>query len=310
MRYIPDLVHEEKKILKDYFKGESKAHYKMSKASSTFAYLGFFFLIITSIVFIKHPVLLTIIILLAIIVVPNGHYWIEKTFRFRFKLPIKLAVCIPMLIACFTLAFYYMSLDEKAELDHQLVLKEQERKRVEEEKIAQERKEKLIVYLDSAMMLSKAGHLDKALLVVDSAFIFAVDDENKKMLSEQRADILVIGAEKLIEKYQYKKAIPILDDVISAQYNNRNALYNRAICLSKIGNTKDAVRDVKKAMGLGHPDAEKLHEKINPLLKRITGYHTVCCDGSTSYSSGRGTCSHHGGVCGTAPDYEKYRKYE
>lgn len=27
------------------------------------------------------------------------------------------------------------------------------------------------------------------------------------------------------------------------------------------------------------------------------GFSTLCCDGTISYSSGRGTCSHHGGVC-------------
>ncbi len=29
----------------------------------------------------------------------------------------------------------------------------------------------------------------------------------------------------------------------------------------------------------------------------IDGFSTLCCDGTISYSNGRGTCSHHGGVC-------------
>lgn len=34
----------------------------------------------------------------------------------------------------------------------------------------------------------------------------------------------------------------------------------------------------------------------------------ICCDGSRSYSTGRGTCSHHNGVCTWLYDYKKEKR--
>src|SRR5690606_41486298 len=93
--------------------------------------------------------------------------------------------------------------------------------------------------------------------------------------------------------------------------SNDELLYSRALCYSKSGQTADAVRDCRKAMKLGNKEANKLHEKINPIKKRIAYYVTRCCDGTTSNAKGRGACSHHGGVCNwNEPVYEEYRKYE
>lgn len=64
-------------------------------------------------------------------------------------------------------------------------------------------------------------------------------------------------------------------------------------------------------MKMGSTEAEKSYNKFNPLRKKVISYTTRCCDGTSSSSKGRGTCSHHGGVCNwNEPIYEEYRQYE
>lgn len=58
--------------------------------------------------------------------------------------------------------------------------------------------------------------------------------------------------------------------------------------------------------------AEKGDKEACANLRELTAktrYYTqsVCCDGSTSRSTGRGSCSHHGGVCRT--EYIPYKEY-
>ena len=67
-------------------------------------------------------------------------------------------------------------------------------------------------------------------------------------------------------------------------------------------NTIQAIHYLRKAYNLegkGGNACQLLREETRQRV--VTGYYTysVCCDGTTSSSTGRGTCSHHGGVCST-----------
>ena len=108
---------------------------------------------------------------------------------------------------------------------------------------------------------------------------------------------------------QYKQAMEECAAVMRQDARKGGAWYERALCYVAQGKKKEAVDDLRQAMELNYPEAAGLYDKINPVKRRIAGSHCVCCDGSISYSSGRGTCSHHGGVCGTEYDYETYREY-
>ena len=87
-------------------------------------------------------------------------------------------------------------------------------------------------------------------------------------------------------------------------------LYYRAKCNIKIGKTSLGINDLDSARTNGYKPAERLYNQVNPIRKRITGYITLCNDGTTSGATGRGACSWHGGVSEwNHPIYEEYRKY-
>lgn len=67
---------------------------------------------------------------------------------------------------------------------------------------------------------------------------------------------------------------------------------------------KTAKKYLKKAAELGDSESCDIYRDITAATKY--SYYSRCCDGSTSYSTGRGACSHHGGVCGTIREPYKY----
>ncbi len=68
---------------------------------------------------------------------------------------------------------------------------------------------------------------------------------------------------------------------------------------------------IETKVGLNkYEDIGGLFGQKNPLVKRISHYITLCCDGTTSYSTGSGTCSWHNGVCDWKyPVYRNVPKY-
>lgn len=81
-----------------------------------------------------------------------------------------------------------------------------------------------------------------------------------------------------------------------------NLLISIANSYSGANNKYQAIVYYKKAYeleGKGGAACELLRDIT--AQKVITGYDTysVCCNGSTSRATGRGACSHNGGVCGT-----------
>lgn len=133
---------------------------------------------------------------------------------------------------------------------------------------------------------------------------------DKERITKEQINISSIKTFDLVKAGKYQKALPELNNLIAQDVTNSDLLYNRAICYSKSGKIQEAVNDCKAAIQLSNKDAEKLHDKINPIKKRVSYYITRCCDGGTSNAKGRGACSGHGGVCNwNEPVYEEYRKY-
>lgn len=110
---------------------------------------------------------------------------------------------------------------------------------------------------------------------------------------------------------KYNLAVLGFSEAIKEGFNLSETYFKRAECFIKLKETQLAVNDLKASIKLGNQKASELHDKINPELKKFVGYTTRCCDGTESHSSGRGACSHHGGVCNEyEPVYKTYRKYE
>lgn len=155
------------------------------------------------------------------------------------------------------------------------------------------------------------GEIDLALLELDKADLLAEKDAEKADVNRIRIEISLTKTKQLMEKHQYNMAIDLLTSVYVLDTSNTNVLYQRANCFVKVKRMEEAAKDAKKAMILGHTNAGKLYDKINPLERRIAYYCTLCADGTYSQATGQGACSHHGGVARrNYPVYEISRKYE
>lgn len=159
--------------------------------------------------------------------------------------------------------------------------------------------------------LYRKGEIDLALLELDKADLMVENAAEKADVNQIRIEVSLVKTKQLMKRHQYNMAIDLLTSVQLLDTSNTNVLYQRANCFVKVKRIEEAVKDAKRAMILGHNDAGKLYDKINPLKKRIANYCTLCNDGTYSQATGQGACSHHGGVARwNYPVYETSRKYE
>ncbi|GGB18700.1 hypothetical protein GCM10011511_48130 [Puia dinghuensis] len=202
--------------------------------------------------------------------------------------------------AAIPLAFHYAEID-----------KQDEKGKSEIARNDQQKKDSLNFYIQVSTKLEKEHKTDEASNELHRALGFASSKDEKDLIAKDSLDIAITEAIDLVKSRKYLPALDKLNRLIGENSPNSNLLYNRAICYSKTGKIQEAVTDCKSAIQLGNKDAVILHDKINPIQKRIAYYTTQCCDGTTSTAKGRGACSHHGGVCSwNAPVYEESRKYE
>ncbi|WP_343785849.1 hypothetical protein [Wandonia haliotis] len=168
--------------------------------------------------------------------------------------------------------------------------------------IEMNRIDSLHFYTNIADSLFEKKKLKEGINFLDSALNFANYNDEIKILKERVVH--------LVSLKRYEAAIEDYSTLIKSEEESKDYYFERAICYKNRNEIPLAVDDLRKAIRLGHEEADKLHNKINPIRKRISYYVTRCCDGTTSNSTGRGTCSHHGGVCNwSEPVYEEYRKY-
>ncbi|MDB2656568.1 DUF3761 domain-containing protein [Crocinitomicaceae bacterium] len=174
-----------------------------------------------------------------------------------------------------------------------------EKRRQEEERIRVEKLEGYVILSDS---LYNEGAIEQSIVQLDSALLISTKETGK--LSYRKAGYL-------FKVRQYELSTEWYQASIDNGFKKDTCYYIRALCYEKLRDRQSALNDLKRAINLGHDDADKLHDRINPERRKISGYNIRCCDGSISYStSRRGTCSHHGGVSNwNEPVYETYRKY-
>lgn len=142
----------------------------------------------------------------------------------------------------------------------------------------------------------------KALKYLEVADSFYICNPNASLLKGRT----------LMNLKRYKESISVLEGIIGRSSELNDDIYlNIGICYLKMGNRPKAVFNLYEAVKLDNTEAEEIYDKVNPKLKKVIGYYTKCCDGSSSSATGRGACSHHGGVCNwNAPIYSEERKYE
>ncbi|CAD0009911.1 hypothetical protein [Flavobacterium chungangense] len=311
MRYIPNLIPEESKVLKDYFKGSVYHKKKSGSLQPFFRWIGGAIFILFALAYLKHPLLTILFGFIGFIIIPPGHSWIEKKFRFSFTTKIKSILGCGIFLFSVPILGHYDTVDKLEAQQLKLKKDKEEKVRLETQRREQIRNDSLVFYLDASSKLADNHKTSEALKKLEKANSFAKLPSDIDKIAIEKNKIASIKTFDLVKSKNYKLALPALNELISKEGNNPNLFYNRAICYSKTGKIKEAVYDCKTAMELGDKNAEKLYNKINPIKKRIAYYVTRCCDGTTSSATGRGACSHHGGVCNwSEPVYEEYRKYE
>ncbi|MBL7799850.1 MAG: hypothetical protein JNL95_03915 [Chitinophagales bacterium] len=311
MRYVPNLIPPKSKVLKDYFKGDV---YQSSEQNKLHLFLGWFFgfvFLFAAFALLKHPLVSVLLALLAFVLLPPIHSWIEKTLRFRLTAKMQSIAGAILFVGTIPLQGHYNRIDKIEEVQLRLLHEKDEKIKVENEQKDQIRKDSLAYYIQCGSDLTQLHKTDEAIKKLDHALLFANHSTEIEQVEAKRTEISVLKTDDLIQIGKYQSALQELEKLALSSGNNSDILYKRAICLSRTGRIQDAINDCKSAIQLGSGDAEKLYNQINPIQRRVSFYITRCCDGSSSNAKGRGACSHHGGVCDwNEPVYEEYRKYE
>lgn len=311
MNYVPNLIPEKSRVLTDYFKGErNAATRKNSQRDALMWTLGIPFLF-AALASIAHPLLFLVLGFAGFVLVPPGHKLLEHKLRFRLTNKVKTITCGMFLILALPLGIRYADADKETARQQQLLQEQTAKEKAITAHKEQQRKDSLIYYIEQSRQLSRQHKIDEANKQLKQAMIFASTPSDQDLIAKEKTGIATIRTTDLLKTGKYRDALPEIDALLAVDPSNADLLYNRAVCYSKTGNIKDAVNDLMPLVKAGNADAEKLHNKINPVRKKIVGYETLCCDGSMSSARGRGACSHHGGVCDwNHPIYEEYRKYE
>ncbi|MBZ4190645.1 tetratricopeptide repeat protein [Niabella beijingensis] len=312
MKYVPDLIPERSKVLPDYFKeGPPCKPAKKSKASDVLMWIlgAIFFLF--ALISIRHPALFILHGLIGFILIPPGHNYLERNLHFILTSKIKTITALALFIASIPLMDYYQKIDRKIAHEKKLAAE----KKAKEDAIAAEqdrqRADSLTFYVQQSTQLIEKRKIDDAEKKLKYALSFASTQEERKSIAKQQITIATIRTEDLVKAEKYKAALPKIDSLLNSDPQNTDLRYNRALCYAKTGKIAEAVSDLKPLIEAGNTNAQKLHNKVNPIRKRITGYITLCRDGTTSNARGRGACSWHGGVKDwNYPIYEESRKYE
>ena len=306
MKYVPNLIPEHSRIKFDDDFQKIEAKKKSSSFINILSSIG------ASIFFISSLATIftrfwegSLFLAIAVILLPQGHKWIEKAGRFKLTWLIKTCMFLLLYIPASFLSIEYNEREnEIARLEKIKQDKKTEEARLatlRAEKIERSRKDSLNYYISKADNAVKVNKMAAAILLTNSALNFAGSESN--ILVHKRASIQ-------LKAKQYKDAITDYTTLISSGHSLNDTYFERALYFNKLNKKQEAVNDLKRAIELGNKDAEKLHEKINPLKRRVTYYVTRCCDGTTSSAKGRGACSHHDGVCNwNDPVYEEYRQY-
>lgn len=311
MKYVPDLIPKDIKVLPDYFKGNIYASSTKNKLVSILFYISAAIFFIAAIATIKHPLLTLLFCSIGCILLPQGHRWLEQQFRFTLTPKIKSVFIAVLLVAAVPFIGQYQKIDKQEAYEFQAKTEKEAVHNLAVEKQEQQRKDSIHFYLQSAATLEKSSKIDEALSTINYTSNFSPTETERTQINNAKNHVLALKTFVLVTQGKYQEAIPELTSYLSSDPRNSDLLYKRAICYSKTGKIQEAVADLKPLLQSGNEEANTLHEKINPLRKKISYYVTRCWDGSTSGAKGRGACSHHGGVKNwNEPVYEEYRKYE
>ena len=311
MRYIPNLIPESSKVLPGYFKGNLYRSAKKNFLRDSILWITGVFFLAGALAAVRHPLMTLIFGLTGLILIPPGHQFIERKLKFRLTPTIKAITASALFIGSMPLTRHYNDVDQQISRQQKLTVEKAAKEKAIADEKEQQRKDSLAFYIHQGNRLAKEHKIDEANKQLQYATAFAALPADKEQIEKEKISIAAIKTFDLVETGKYESALSEINTLLPSDPSNPELLYNRAICYSKTGRIQEAVTDLKLLVQSGNTEAEKLHDKINPIRKRVAYHVTRCCDGTTSDATGRGACSNHGGVCNwNEPVYEEYRKYE
>ena len=312
MKYIPGLIPPDKKVLPGYFTETPASPSFKNSITYILLFICAVIVFVAGLSFLKHPLLTLLFTLIGLVLLPGGRSWIEKQFRFRLTVTITASFITIVSICMAPLFLYYQGVDEIEAAVLQAQLEKQKAVDLAVVKEHQRQDDSVRLFLTVARSLEKTGKLEQAMGKVELAASFAQTDSAKSTLSNVRSYLEKKWIIALVKQGKYEAALPQLATLMEADSSGDKDLhYYRAVCYSKNGQIQEAVNDLKPLLTNGNKAADRLYDQINPITRRVIGHVTRCNDGSTSQATGRGACSHHGGVANwDDPIYEESRKYE
>ena len=227
----------------------------------------------------------------------NGNWSLFYKKELKNKLKIILLI-LPLLIAFFLFRSYNQQKIEKLRVEK--LAAEAQKLKSEEERI-QLLKDSSNFYLKLAISSSENKKLENTLKYLDSSLVVYPLNYEAQF---QKGIILQ-------KNKRYQEALNIFNDISNKTDQFSYDLFLiKGHSLLKMNRKKEAIASFYKASQLGNREAKLFYEKLNPLVKKVIGYRTKCCDGTYSKAKGKGACSHHGGVCNwNEPIYSETRKY-
>jgi len=270
---------------------------------------GFFLLAVLLIVF-RHWFVIVLFLVFAMALIAPFYRWLKGIFSFKHgkHLAVAFVVIFYLLIGLIVASLYQNKLN-KDKASGIIAEKRKQQELNKQQKDIQYR-DSFNHYYNTAKKLLGQKKKKDALEVFAKASVYAGEDE-KNALNNETTQIYHSLAEELYKNGEYSQAIEVYSTLVRNNPEQTNNFYQRARCYIELGKVREAVSDLKEAIDRGDKSAQLLHEKINPLKRRVAYYVTRCCDGTTSDAKGRGACSHHGGVCDwNEPVYEEYREYQ
>ncbi|WP_315822391.1 tetratricopeptide repeat protein [Paraflavitalea speifideaquila] len=190
----------------------------------------------------------------------------------------------------------YTDLEKQAAVQQKIAASILDAEKAKADVQAQQRKDSFDYYIRKSNSLKDRRKTHEAVKQLDYAATFANGQFETDQIEKEKNEIKTTETINLVKAGKYKDALPVISTLLLTDPANSNLRYHQAMCYSKTGDVQEAVNTLKPLIQSGNPEAEKLHNKINPIRKRVAYYVTRCWDGSTSGANGSGACSHHGGV--------------
>lgn len=281
MRYVPNLISPSSKVLPDYFKGNIYKSAKKNPISNLVLWvLGILFLI-GALSSIAHPIISIMYGLIGCILIPPGQRFIERKMKFQLIAKIKVIAASLLFITSLPFSIHYNDTDLKIAYQQKLEEEKTAKEKALADKIENQRKDSLAFYIQQGIQLTKDHKINEAGKQFQYASFFASSPLDKAKIEKGRIGIAAIQTYDLIKAGKYKAAIPQINNLLNSDPSNAELIYNRAYCYSETGQIQEAVNDLQPLIQARNIEAENLHNKINPIRKRISYYVTRCWDGTT-----------------------------